>query len=61
MIIKNNLVQIKTGEGKSVTLAALSIIYSLCGYEVRCACYSEHLSRRDFEGFEAMFDQLDLK
>jgi hypothetical protein len=38
--IRNNLVQIKTGEGKSVTLAILSIIFALYGFDVRCACYS---------------------
>jgi len=42
--IRNNLVQIKTGEGKSVTLAVLSIVFALYGFEVNCACYSEYLS-----------------
>jgi hypothetical protein len=38
--MRNNLVQIKTGEGKSIILAVLSIIFALSGFEVRCACYS---------------------
>jgi hypothetical protein len=46
--IRNNLVEIKTGEGKSVTLAVLSVIFALYGFEVNCACYSEYLSERDF-------------
>ena len=58
--IRNNLVQIKTGEGKSVTLAVLSIIFALYGFEVRCACYSEYLSERDFSGFKDIFDKLHL-
>jgi hypothetical protein len=58
--IRNNLVQIKTGEGKSVTLAVLSIIFALCDFDVRCACYSIYLSKRDFKAFEGMFSQLDL-
>jgi hypothetical protein len=58
--IRNNLVQIKTGEGKSVTLAILSIIFALYGFDVRCACYSEYLSERDFEGFKEMFEKLNL-
>ena len=40
----DNMVQIKTGEGKSITLAAVSIVFSLHGFEVSCACYSEYLS-----------------
>jgi SecA DEAD-like domain len=59
--IRNNFVQIKTGEGKSVTLAALSIIFGLCDFDVSCACYSQYLSERDFAAFEAMFDMLGLK
>ena len=53
--VRNNLVQIKTGEGKSITLAVLSIVYTLVGYNVRCACYSEYLSLRDFNAFKNMF------
>lgn len=59
--IRNNFVQIKTGEGKSVTLAVLSIIFALCDFDVSCACYSQYLSQRDFSAFEAMFDMLGLK
>jgi hypothetical protein len=36
----NNMVQIGTGEGKSVTLAITSIILALLGIDVYCACYS---------------------
>jgi hypothetical protein len=54
-------VQIKTGEGKSVTLAVLSIIFALCDFDVRCACYSLYLSNRDYKAFEAMFTQLELQ
>ena len=53
--IRNNLVQIKTGEGKSVTLAVLSIVFGLCDFDVRCACYSLYLSNRDYKAFENMF------
>jgi hypothetical protein len=53
-------VQIKTGEGKSVTLAVLSIIFALCDFDVRCACYSNYLSERDFKAFSGMFTQLEL-
>lgn len=58
---RDNLVQIKTGEGKSVTLAVVSMIFALHGFDVRCACYSKYLSERDFKSFESMFDVLGLK
>ncbi|CAG9315951.1 unnamed protein product [Blepharisma stoltei] len=48
---KNNLVQILTGEGKSITLAFLCSMLALLGFSVNCACYSEHLSNRDFQDF----------
>lgn len=58
--IRNNLVQIKTGEGKSVTLAVVSMIFALNGFEVNCACYSKYLSMRDYESFAPMFLALGL-
>ena len=58
--IRNNLVQIKTGEGKSITLAVVSMIFALNGFEVKCACYSKYLSMRDYESFEPMFRELGL-
>ena len=53
--IRNNLVQIKTGEGKSVVLAVVSIMFALNGFEVNCACYSKYLSIRDYESFYPLF------
>ena len=50
-----NLVEIGTGEGKSLTLAVASCILALLGFNVSCACYSEYLSRRDYQSFENLF------
>lgn len=58
--IINNMVQIGTGEGKSVTLAVTSCILALLGYDVMCACYSDYLSKRDHKDFAPMFDVLGL-
>jgi hypothetical protein len=70
--IRNNLVQIKTGkyninfyifiigEGKSVTLAVVSMILALHGFEVKCACYSKYLSDRDYNSFVDMFKFLEV-
>ena len=47
----DNLVQIKVGEGKSITLGIVTSIFALWGFEVNCACYSEYLSKRDYKAF----------
>jgi len=56
----NNLVQIGTGEGKSVTLAVTSIVLALFGFDVSCACYSQYLSQRDLADFEPLFTLLGV-
>ena len=55
IIASNRLAEIKTGEGKSISLAVISIYLSLFGYEVHCACYSEILSIRDEKEFRDLF------
>lgn len=58
--LQNNLVQILTGEGKSVALAVGSTVFALVGFKVSCVCYSEYLSNRDYESFKAMFEAFKL-
>lgn len=58
--LSNNLVQISTGEGKSVTLGATAAILALLGFDVCCACYSEYLSQRDYIAFSSLFDSLGV-
>ncbi|CAF1341009.1 unnamed protein product [Rotaria sp. Silwood1] len=58
--LKNNLVQIGTGEGKSITLGSMACILALLGFDVRCACYSQYLSQRDYQAFVPLFDSLGL-
>jgi hypothetical protein len=43
----NGMVEVKTGEGKSVVLAGLCCFLALKGYMAYCACYSSYLSERD--------------
>jgi hypothetical protein len=45
--IENQLMQIRTGEGKSMILGAASVMFALLGFRVRTVCYSEFLSERD--------------
>jgi len=54
--IKNNLVEVCTGEGKSIILGLTSIIFALFGYEVSVACYSSNLSKRDHDSFKEIYD-----
>ena len=54
-VVKQHLVEIRTGEGKSVTLAATSAVLALVGCDVNCACYSQYLSNRDYESFLPLF------
>ncbi|KAL4496937.1 hypothetical protein ABPG72_002093 [Tetrahymena utriculariae] len=57
---RNNIIQIGTGEGKSITLAVTACILVLLGADVNCACYSQYLSERDYQSFSHIFDQLGI-
>lgn len=49
---KNQLIEILTGEGKSITLGVCSIIFALLGYTVDVVCYNKYLSKRDYKSFQ---------
>ncbi|KAL7554369.1 hypothetical protein ACHAWF_017810 [Thalassiosira exigua] len=59
--LESLLLQIRTGEGKSMILGAAACLLALLGYSVRTVCYSEYLSERDFNLFEEVFDRFCLK
>jgi len=59
--LQDHLIEIGTGEGKSVTLAMVAAILALFGMDVSCVCYSEYLSRRDYQDFSWLFDLLGLR
>ena len=59
--LRNQIMQIRTGEGKSIILGALSIVLALLGFSVRCVCYSEYLSDRDYDLFKDIFIQYDVE
>ncbi|EAR88873.1 helicase carboxy-terminal domain protein, putative (macronuclear) [Tetrahymena thermophila SB210] len=56
----NNLVQLGTGEGKSIILAITSITFALFDMDIYCACYSEYLSQRDYNSFVQLFNTLGV-
>jgi hypothetical protein len=53
--LKNQLLELKTGEGKSIVLGVVATILATWGYEVDVVCYSAHLSDRDERAFHSMF------
>ncbi|CAF2770029.1 unnamed protein product [Rotaria sp. Silwood2] len=57
----NNLVQIGTGEGKSVVMAVTACVFALIGVDVNCSCYSEVLSMRDKNDFAPVFRALGIE
>nr|XP_047142448.1 reticulocyte-binding protein homolog 1 [Hydra vulgaris] len=59
-VFQNSLVQVGTGEGKSLILAVVSCVLSLIGFDVSCACYSNCLSSRDYKSFFKLFSSLSL-
>mmetsp|Transcript_54892 Transcript_54892/g.67290 ORF Transcript_54892/g.67290 Transcript_54892/m.67290 type:complete len:1163 (-) Transcript_54892:163-3651(-) len=59
--IFNNLVEVGTGEGKSLIMAVTAIVLALLGFDVYCACYSELLSNRDQESFNDLFVQFGVQ
>ena len=58
--LKSQLMQIRTGEGKSMILGAAATTLGLLGFRVRCVCYSEYLSTRDYGLFRDVFVQFGL-
>ena len=58
--LRRHLVQVGTGEGKSLILAVAAAALALLGFEVHCACYSAYLSERDYKVFKGLFEQLGV-
>ena len=57
----NNLVQIGTGEGKSVVMAVTACVFAMLGASVMCSCYSKYLSARDQRDFASVFQALGIE
>jgi preprotein translocase subunit SecA len=55
------MVQVSTGEGKSVILGILSTYLALVGFKVYEACYSQYLSGRDYDDFRSLFVCLNIQ
>ncbi|CAF4353256.1 unnamed protein product [Rotaria sp. Silwood2] len=59
--LENNLVELGTGEGKSIVLAITACVFALTGADVNCSCYSEVLSTRDKNDFASVFRALGIE
>lgn len=59
--LENHVMQIRTGEGKSLALGGCAALFALLGFRVRCICYSKYLSNRDEAAFSKMFHALHLQ
>jgi len=56
-----HLIELKTGEGKSVVLGVLSTVLALLGNDIDCVCYSKYLSARDSEDFADIFTVFNVQ
>lgn len=59
--LENHVMQIRTGEGKSIALGGGAALLALLGFRVRCVCYSEYLSQRDYKSFSVLFEALNVQ
>lgn len=59
--LTNHLIEIATGEGKSVIIAVTAMILALQNYDVDCVCYSDYLSKRDNNDFADFFMAFGLQ
>jgi energy-coupling factor transporter ATP-binding protein EcfA2 len=54
--LENVLLELQTGQGKSIVLGVTAAILALYGYKVDCICYSHFLCTRDYTNFVDLFD-----
>ena len=55
LAIENHVMEVRTGEGKSVILGALATVLAILGFEVRCVCHSESVGERNRDLFRNVF------
>ena len=58
--MESNLIEIKTGEGKSLVLAVSACIFALLGLNSYCVSYAQLLTWRDYNQFQDLFIQLQV-
>jgi len=58
--LADRLIQIGTGEGKSVSLGMSAALFALFGFKVDVVCFSSYLSERDYAEFKDLFLNLGV-
>eukprot|EP00759_Apiculatamorpha_spiralis_P009237 PhF_6_TR15962/c3_g1_i5/m.24898 len=58
---QNHMVQILTGQGKSITLGVLSVVLALLDLHVDVVCYSDYLTQRDYAALSPFFEYVGVK
>lgn len=59
-ILSNHLIEVLTGQGKSLIVAVASATLALLGADCYCACYSDYLSQRDYQDYKILFHHLGV-
>jgi preprotein translocase subunit SecA len=54
--LTNALVEILTGEGKSIVLIGAALYLALNGYKVYITCFSKYLIKKDCDQFQKFID-----
>ena len=57
----SQVIQINTGEGKSIILGMMATLMALLGFGVDVVCYSKILSNRDAASFRDLFEELGVE
>ncbi|CAM4828535.1 unnamed protein product [Rotaria magnacalcarata] len=58
--LKNRVVEIGIGEGKSLIVAVTACVLALLGFDIRCVCYNEDLCQRSSNEFSYLFQTLGI-
>ncbi|KAL4485747.1 hypothetical protein ABPG72_011009, partial [Tetrahymena utriculariae] len=59
--LQNHVLEIRTGEGKSIIFGISAIIFALIGFSIDCCCYSQYLSERDQRDFQSFFKLFNVQ
>ena len=59
--ISSKIGEVFTGEGKSIILAVLAIMFALNGRRTSIACYSQYLVERDEQSFAGLMTRFGVR
>lgn len=59
--LNSHLLQVRTGEGKSVIQGTCAVVFALLGFKIHGICYSEYLTTRDYADFFKLFQAFKVQ